>query len=151
MALKRTGFIHFFPEGECYLWNQQIHGFHEGAFYLACRLRVPVVPVTTVLHERRLLGKSSFVIFRRWIFRIPPRVSVVIGKPVFPDAFLGRSGKARASERTDGTPTGANLRRASRLMSESTRYQMQEAIDREGGTKSLDRGMMPRIMNQTPQ
>ena len=82
-ALQLLGYIHFFPEGECYRGSQEIHEFHPGAFLLACRLQVPIVPITTVLHEARWLGKSPFRIAGRLV-RFPPRVTVVIGEPVRP-------------------------------------------------------------------
>lgn len=75
-AVGQLGLVHFFPEGDCFLRNQQIQPFLPGAFVLAIRLGLPVVPLTTVLHERRLPG-------------LPPRVSILIGPAFFPGAPRG--------------------------------------------------------------
>lgn len=127
-ALEKLGFLHFFPEGELYLGSQEIRPFHPGAFLLACRLEVPVIPVTTVLRERRILGRPSIRLAGR-SFRLPPRVTVVIGEPVPP-------------------PREQGLRRASILMSHRVRTLMQETIDSRGGSRTLYRGMMPRLVRQ---
>ena len=132
-GLHELPFVHVFPEGECYLWNQEIKEFQPGAFYLACRLRLPVVPVTTVLHQRRWLGRASFCFAGRRI-RIPPQVTVVIGEPVYPDGTAERSLKREAME-----------------MSREIRCVMQRAIDQQGGSKSISRGRMARLSLQQAQ
>lgn len=38
-ALSLLGLMHFFPEGECYRWSQEIQPFRPGAFLLACPAR----------------------------------------------------------------------------------------------------------------
>jgi 1-acyl-sn-glycerol-3-phosphate acyltransferase len=129
-GLQDLPFVHVFPEGECYLWNQEIKEFQPGAFYLACRLRLPVVPVTTVLHQRRWLGRSSFYFAGRAI-RIPPQVTVVVGEPVLPNGTAGRCPKREATE-----------------MSRKIRSVMQETIDQLGGNKSISRGRMARLALQ---
>lgn len=150
-GLDSGGFVHFFPEGECYLWNQEIRPFYTGAFYLACRLMVPVIPITTVLRERRVFGRSSFAVFR-WVVRVPPHVTVVVGRPLSPEAFLAPSrGTDPTANREASKEPKKSLRRASRLMSETVRAQMQEAIDRERGSKTIYRGKMPRIVPQRLQ
>ena len=128
--LQDLPFVHVFPEGECYLWNQEIEEFRLGAFYLACRLRLPVVPITTVLNRRRWLGRESFHFAGRTL-RIPPRVTVVVGEPVYPDGTEDRSPKREAME-----------------MSRKIRSVMQQTIDRRGGSKSMSRGRMPRLALQ---
>jgi hypothetical protein len=60
-------------------------------------------------------------------FRLPPRITIVIGAPVPPPG---------------GTPA---VSRAARVMAEQVRGIMQEAIDRRGGCKSISRGLMPRL------
>ncbi len=134
-ALRELGSVHFFPEGECYLWNQEIRPFHPGAFFLACRLSVPVAPITTVLHERRWFGRSCFRLCGRTL-RLPPRVTVVVGRPLEPERFLARAGSA------------GSLRGAALAMSRHARQVMQAAIDREGGSKRLFRGQMARLGRQ---
>ncbi len=131
-ALAETGLIHFFPEGECYRGCQDIRPFHPGAFILACRLGLPVVPVTTVLRETRILGRSRFSAGRLTV-RFPPRITMVIGQPVEPP------------------PAGTSdhdLRRAALLMSRQVRAAMQAAIDTRGGSRTMDRGMMPRLVKR---
>ena len=124
--LRDLPFVHVFPEGECYLWNQQIETFRLGAFYLACRLRLPVLPVTTVLHRRRFLGRESFRFAGKTV-RVPPQVRVVIGRPLYPD---GRGGSVKEE--------AVELARKARSV-------MQSTIDRRGGSKEMCRGRMPRI------
>ncbi len=150
-AVEKTGFIHFFPEGECFLWNQEIRPFSPGAFFLACRLRLPVIPITTVLHERKLFGRRSFSVFGR-VMRVPPRLTVIVGKPLHPEKFLNGNGKKQSHAPATGSLHPANgkesMRKASKNMGETARIQMQETIDHEGGCKALYRGMMPRLATQ---
>jgi 1-acyl-sn-glycerol-3-phosphate acyltransferase len=139
-ALSGLGFVHFFPEGELYRWNQALRPFRPGAFLIACRLKVPVLPLTIVLRERRLWGRSSFGLFGRTI-HLPPRVVVVIGEPVF----------AAPAVRTTGTPSGTapgfrtSLRGTAEALGLSVRRRMQATIDAKGGARSLYRGAMPRL------
>jgi 1-acyl-sn-glycerol-3-phosphate acyltransferase len=128
--LRDLPFVHLFPEGECYLWNQQIEAFRPGAFYLACRLHLTIVPVTTVLRSRRWFGRDSFPLGRLTL-RVPPQVTVVIGEPVRPDGNPARPLKQEAVQ-----------------LSRKVRSIMQETIDRRRGCKSLYRGRMPRIAPQ---
>jgi 1-acyl-sn-glycerol-3-phosphate acyltransferase len=136
-ALREIGFIHFFPEGECYRENQEIQPFHPGAFLLACRLNVPLVPITTVLHETRWRGRRSFRFAGKEIL-LPPRITVVIGAPVpAPLALLPAAGRI---------DDGVSLKRAARTLSEQVRASMQATIDREKGSKTMSRGIMPRLV-----
>jgi 1-acyl-sn-glycerol-3-phosphate acyltransferase len=128
--LQDLRFVHIFPEGECYLWNQEIKDFQLGAFYLACRLGLPVVPVTTVLHEQRWLGRTSFHFAGRTL-RIPPQVTAVIGEALYPRATANGAFKLEAVE-----------------MSRKTRLIMQQTIDQMGGSKRLSKGQMPRLALQ---
>ena len=134
-AFHALGFLHFFPEGECYRGNQDLMPFHPGAFLLACRLRVPVIPVTTVLHRRTWRGRATLHVAGR-DFRIPPRVSVVVGAPVFPPPV----------DAAGAASPGVSPRRAARAMSAAVREAMQQTIDAEGGCKSMSRGQMPRLV-----
>jgi 1-acyl-sn-glycerol-3-phosphate acyltransferase len=126
-AFSQLGFIHFFPEGELSRENQQLQPFHPGAFLLACRLGVPVVPVTTVLHQRLWRGRETLRLAGRTV-RLPPRLTVVIGKPVPPPL-----------------ESGSRTARAAREMARKVRDAMQEAIDSRGGCKTISRGLMPRL------
>jgi 1-acyl-sn-glycerol-3-phosphate acyltransferase len=136
-AVRELGFIHVFPEGECYRGSQQIRPFHPGAFLLACRLSLPVVPVTTVLHARR--GRQSLRILGRTL-RLPPRVTIVIGEPVAAPLALVPT--------AHGGSSPVSLRRAARELALSVRRVMQDTIDRNAGCKTMDRGQMPRLVRQ---
>ncbi len=126
-AFRTFGLIHFFPEGELSLQNQQLQPFHPGAFLLACRRGVPVVPVTTVLHQRLWRGKGCVRVAGRTV-RLPPRVTIVIGPPRWP------------SEQDRRSPA-----RGARAMADRVRDDMQAVIDRRGGCKTMGRGLMPRL------
>jgi 1-acyl-sn-glycerol-3-phosphate acyltransferase len=161
-ALQDLGFIHFFPEGECYRRNQDIRPFHPGAFFLACRLRVPVVPLTTVLYERQWFGKSSFSMLGRTL-RLPLRVTIVIGEPLYAEDFLGAclhtsrsdSGNYQFAGLSRTTcpgivETATSLKGAAKAMSRYVRELMQATVDREGGCKTICNGKMPRLVKQDP-
>jgi 1-acyl-sn-glycerol-3-phosphate acyltransferase len=115
-ALHRLGLVHFFPEGECYLRNQQVMPFQRGAFHAACRRGLPVIPITTVLRTR------AWRVWHR--LGLPPRTLLVIGEPLRPS-----SGSRNEEE----------------ALSERAREIMQAVIDREGGCKTMGRGAMPRL------
>jgi 1-acyl-sn-glycerol-3-phosphate acyltransferase len=158
-ALEKMSYVHFFPEGECYLWNQQLRPYHLGAFYLACRLNVPVIPLTIVLHERRLCGKESLRLAGRKL-RLPPCVTVVIGKPLYPGRFMGTAQYNAIEKAAEPSPikmgagsgsiTGGKeaLLKAAKAMSSHTMKLMQETIDRLGGSRTIYRGKMPRVARQ---
>lgn len=157
-ALNTIPFVHVFPEGECYLWNQQIKPFQPGAFYLACRLGLPILPLTIVLHERRLFGRRCFRLAGISL-RIPPRITAVIGEPAYPGLLTSsepavrtriRSGPRGAARPAPPTAVKApSPKRAAAELSARLRRLMQETIDREGGSKTLYRGLMPRIAAQS--
>jgi 1-acyl-sn-glycerol-3-phosphate acyltransferase len=85
-ALDRGRYVHFFPEGEMKHLNQAIAPFKSGAFYLALRLGVPIVPVTLVHRPRILFGTR--------ISRYFIRVKSIVGEPVMPPA----EGEGQGSE-----------------------------------------------------
>jgi len=115
-ALRHLGLLHFFPEGECYLRNQQVMPFHRGAFHIACRRGLPVVPIAIVLKQR------TSNIGRR--LNLPPRVLMVIGRPLHP-----------------ASPS----RGVEEALAAQARAAIQSTIDREGGCKTIGRGAMPRL------
>ncbi len=51
-ALAGRGRVHFYPEGECFLLNQDIKPFKAGAFYYAIRQGALIVPMVTLLKRR---------------------------------------------------------------------------------------------------
>lgn len=71
MILKKGGYFHFYPEGECYLYNNVPKKFHPGAFVISVLLDVPVVPIVSVFHEK---GKR-------------PSVDIFVMEPVYPNDF----------------------------------------------------------------
>lgn len=115
-AIRHLGLLQFYPEGECYVRNQQIMPFHRGAFRTACRRGLPVITVTIVLKQR------AWKLWRR--LDLPPRALVVIGKPIEPGPPTKTSAEALASR---------------------ARASMQRIIDQEGGCKTMGRGAMPRL------
>jgi len=129
-ALDRLGLVHFFPEGECFLWNQEVQPFRPGVFLLAARLRVPVIPVATVLRGRSWNGRPYLRLLGRKV-PVPPRATVVIGRPLHPEG------------RRPGSP--GSLRAAAESLRRRTRDEIQAAIDREGGSRGIYRGQMPRV------
>lgn len=68
---KNKNLLHFYPEGECYLYNGVPKRFHTGAFYVAAKLGVPVIPMATVFKKK----------FGR------PRARVYIMPPVSSDKY----------------------------------------------------------------
>ncbi len=57
-GLKYRRFILFYPEGECYLYNQEIKDFKPGAFYISASLNIPVIPIVSVLTEGRFKRRT---------------------------------------------------------------------------------------------
>jgi 1-acyl-sn-glycerol-3-phosphate acyltransferase len=90
-AVRRIGFVHFFPEGECWLRNQEVRPFQRGAFREAFRLGLPIIPITTVLKER------AWAAWR--LLDLPPRVLIVIGP-------LQRPGAPAGTDATGTDPAG---------------------------------------------
>jgi len=104
-ALDTFGLVHFFPEGKLYPFNTDIKRFREGAFFFAIHFNVPVVPMTIVVKRRK--GKASGISI------LPPKVRVIIGKPVYPDRYHGEGG----------------LRESMHAMAAAVHRQMQDTID----------------------
>jgi len=87
VALERGHCVHLFPEGEMTHMNQEPTRFRNGAFYLALRLGVPVVPVTLVHYPRTVFGRKisdGFI-----------RVKCIVGDPIPVDT--SEPGKERAA------------------------------------------------------
>ena len=125
-AYRYKQFVHCFPEGECYLRNQNIKPFQIGFFYIAARLRIPVIPIVFILHRQQWLGKSQIRLFKREI-KVPPRVTVQVLKPVEPPVL-----KTAPQQTLHHWAT-------------SVHSQMQRVIDSAGGDKSLAQGKIPRL------
>ena len=61
-ALEKRQMIHFYPEGECFLLNQEVKTFKAGAFYYAILFQAPVIPLVTVLKKKRRLRASVIIL-----------------------------------------------------------------------------------------
>jgi 1-acyl-sn-glycerol-3-phosphate acyltransferase len=125
-AFKYRRFMHFYPEGECYLYNQTIKEFKSGAFFIAAKLDIPVVPLVTVF-------KDGF--FRPWSFlgRSAPLETLVVLEPEYPSHYVKRNENGEIS--TDSV----------REFAEVVRKKMQAEIDRRGGSSAFYRGRMERL------
>ncbi|MGI5172756.1 1-acyl-sn-glycerol-3-phosphate acyltransferase [Treponema sp. OMZ 840] len=116
-------FVHFYPEGECYIRNQDVFPFHPGAFLVAAELDIPVVPLATVF----VPDKSG----------TKPRVRLYISDPVHPDLFECKN-----------RDTGKVDLKAVRRFSEHVRNLIQNEINRRGGSRRFYKGAMPRVVGE---
>lgn len=123
-ALQTRGLIHFYPEGECFLGNQNLFPFKGGAFYFAIKFGVPVVPIVTILKKRA--GHSRFRGQRLNRIQVTEHVLSPIQPP--PCGVTAHQTLARAIE-----------------FANQVQSLMQAEIESCGGDTSLYRGPMPRI------
>jgi 1-acyl-sn-glycerol-3-phosphate acyltransferase len=119
-AFKYRRYIHFYPEGECFLYNNKVRRFRQGAFLTAALLDVPVVPLATVFYEG-FCGTPR------------PRVELVVLDPLYPGDFIARN------------DAGEIIPASVSAFSSAARKRIQEEIDRRGGTGKYFKGQMPRI------
>jgi len=125
-AFKYRRFLHFYPEGDCYLYSQKIGEFKIGAFKIAAELDIPILPLVTVFSEG---------LFRPWSFwgRSSPVETLVVMEPIYPADYVRRNEKGELS--SDSI----------REYAEAVRQKMQAEIDKRGGTNVFYRGKMERI------
>ncbi|MDR0324237.1 MAG: 1-acyl-sn-glycerol-3-phosphate acyltransferase [Treponema sp.] len=125
-AFKYRRFLHFYPEGECFLYNQTIQSFKPGAFLIAAELDIPVVPLVTVFKEG---------LFKPWSFfgRSAPIETLVVLEPVFPSNYVKRNEKGEFSN--------DSIKR----FAEAVRQKMQAEINKRGGSSAYSRGQLKRI------
>jgi len=125
-AFKYRRFLHFYPEGECFLYNQNIKEFKTGAFIIASELNIPVIPMVTVFSEG---------LFRPWSFwgSTLPNETLIILDPEYPSRYVKRDEK--------GKITSDSIRE----FAQAVRQKMQAEIDRRGGSAVFYRGQMKRI------
>ncbi|MDR0601747.1 MAG: 1-acyl-sn-glycerol-3-phosphate acyltransferase [Treponema sp.] len=116
----------FYPEGECYLYNQRLRAFRPGAFYLSAELDVPVIPMVTVFSE----GREKPFTPRGRVF---PKEKLVILDAVYPSRYIRRG------------ESGELIMDSVREYTEVVRRIMQDAIDKRGGSNAFYRGRMERI------
>jgi 1,2-diacylglycerol 3-alpha-glucosyltransferase len=82
LFLAKGRIVHFFPEGELKPYDTSLRDFKRGAFHLAAKARVPVVPLSI-----RFTPPTGV----RRIFRRKPTMVVVIGEPIVPTMTDPRS------------------------------------------------------------
>jgi 1-acyl-sn-glycerol-3-phosphate acyltransferase len=125
-SFKYRRYLHFYPEGECYIYNQQIREFKTGAFRLAAELDIPIVPMVTVF-------KDGF--FKPWSFlgRSRPNETLVVLDPVYPSSYVKRN------------ENGEIISETIKVFAESVRQIMQKEIDRCSGSSAFYRGQMERV------
>ncbi len=119
-GFKFRRYVHFYPEGECFLHNQDIKPFHPGAFLVAAELNIPVFPLVTVFNERKN-GKK-------------PQINLYVLDPIYPEAF-GCVDKE----------TGKANFKAVRRFAEHVRGVMRLEIEKRGGTNKFYKGQLERI------
>ena len=123
---KYRRFLHFYPEGECFLYNQKIRRFQSGAFRLAAELDIPIVPLVTVFSNGP---------FKPWSFwgRSLPIETLVVMEAVYPSQYIKRDEKGEISAESI------------KEFAEAVRQKMQKEIDKRQGSNAFFRGQMERI------
>jgi 1-acyl-sn-glycerol-3-phosphate acyltransferase len=131
-AFKYRRYLHFYAEGECFLYNQRIREFQSGAFRIAAELDIPVIPLVTVFSNGLFGGRGPF---RPWSFwgRSLPIEKLVVLEPVYPAQYIQRDVK--------GEITAESVRG----FADAVRMKMQREIDRRKGSTAFFRGRMDRI------
>lgn len=117
VALEHRRFLHFYPEGECYLYSSKPNRFHAGAFVTAAKLNVPVIPMATVFKE----GGAR------------PVVHLYVLEPVHPRQFgvLNEDGSVNMA--------------AAKNFAETVRLRIEREIKLRGGTGAYYKGHLERI------
>jgi 1-acyl-sn-glycerol-3-phosphate acyltransferase len=121
-------YLHFFPEGECYLWNQEIKEFQPGVFFFSWKYNLPIIPVIIVLYER----KSPPFFKKRMVSY--PKVKVIIDKPIFPDKLFQKSDYKFKT-----------LKETLSAYRQYVNRRMQKIIDRHEGDKNIFKGHLKRL------
>ncbi|HOV94876.1 MAG TPA: lysophospholipid acyltransferase family protein [Spirochaetales bacterium] len=136
-ALQHRGLIHFYPEGECFILNQEIKEFKAGAFYYAIENQVPIVPLVTVIKRPRTTPQGMLPQHKKSDI-ITAHLECVILPAIPPPSR---------------SPSKVTNLHQSLQFAHTVRDTMQAAIDAEGGDKTLYRGPMPRIkgVNDKPR
>lgn len=120
IGLKHRRTIHFYPEGECFINNQNVQPFNPGAFLVSAELDVPIVPFATVFVESKNKRK--------------PKIELYVLDPIYPSEFG-----------CINPETGRANLKAVRRFSEHVRQVIQNEIDFRGGTQKFYKGQMERI------
>jgi 1-acyl-sn-glycerol-3-phosphate acyltransferase len=101
LFLAKGRIVHFFPEGELKPYDTSLRDFKRGAFHLAARARVPVVPLSIRFTPPHGVGR---------LFRRKPTMVLVVGDPI--------------------DPTTTDLRNDRRIRMELTRRRMHDVLTR---------------------
>jgi 1-acyl-sn-glycerol-3-phosphate acyltransferase len=125
-AFQYRRFIHFYPEGDCYVYNQQIESFKPGAFFIAAELDIPVIPLVSIFSEGPFKAHT-------WLGRSFPLKTIRILDAVYPSQFIRRDDK------------GVLCAESIRDFAQAVRRIMQDAIDDRGGSSAFYRGKMERL------
>jgi 1-acyl-sn-glycerol-3-phosphate acyltransferase len=123
---KYRRFIHFYPEGECYLYNQRIREFKSGAFRIAAELDIPVIPLVTVLSQGPFKPYS-------FLGRSVPRETMVVLDAVYPAEYVKRG------ENGEINPDSV------KVFAQAVREKMQAEIDARQGSSAFFRGRLERL------
>jgi 1-acyl-sn-glycerol-3-phosphate acyltransferase len=91
LMLAKGRVVHFFPEGDLKPYDTSLRDFKRGAFYLAARTRVPVVPLSIRFTPPAGIGR---------LFRRKPTMVIVIGEPIVPATTDPRSDRRIRMEQT---------------------------------------------------
>ena len=75
MQLKKGRIVHFYPEASLWPWHEELRPFKNGAFHLAVRSDVPVVPMVFTFREAGWLMRR---------LRKKPLVTLTVGEPEYP-------------------------------------------------------------------
>ena len=75
IQLEKGRIVHFYPEASLWPWHEELRPFRNGAFHLAVKSDVPVLPMVFTFREPgKLMGK----------LRKKPLVTLRIGAPEYP-------------------------------------------------------------------
>ena len=81
---KRGYWFHIFPEAKRWDWYKPLRPFQKGAFTMAYKYGMPIVPCAVTYRPRtgiyKLFGKAD-----------EPLITVVIGEPIMPDTTAPRA------------------------------------------------------------
>ena len=81
---RRGYWFHIFPEARRWDWYKPLRPFQKGAFTMAYKYGMPIVPCAVTYRERTGIW--------RWLGpKDEPLVTVVIGEPIFPDETAPRA------------------------------------------------------------
>lgn len=80
---RRGGWIHVFPEARNWHFYKPLRPFAKGAFTMAYKYNIPVLPINISYRERtgiyKLFGKAE-----------EPLMTITVGEPIFPDVSQPR-------------------------------------------------------------